>query len=267
MKWYETSPTVWHSTWTPIAEGMATRGQQATCCPRWPPLPPAQSHPLHLLDDACGMANCKWHKVQTQFSMCFFKCFFSCFFCLWRRHRQILHRTICIKKIWTSSPGMLPTCRVDLYPSCLVLGDDQRSHHSTRAAISTNCQCSCLLHEPQGFMVSATKMKRWKTALEFRVASSSSSISTRVDECWWPCGRTIRATQGTRLLTYLGGENNDSSCEKSNSKLWCPNGALLISTSPASATCPTLSLSISFKHQTNSGWRCALPRAYQLPGR
>ena len=193
--------------------------------------------------------------------------FFSCFFCLWRRHRQILHRTICIKKIWTSSPGMLPTCRVDLYPSCLVLGDDQRSHHSTRAAISTNCQCSCLLHEPQGFMVSATKMKLWKTALEFRVASSSSSISTRVDECWWPCGRTIRATQGTRLLTYLGGENNDSSCEKSNSKLWCPNGALLISTSPASATCPTLSLSISFKHQTNSGWRCALPRAYQLPGR
>ena len=125
MKWYETSPTVRHSTWTPIAEGMATRGQQATCCPRLPPLPPAQSHPLHLLDAGWCRMLAVWRTVNdTKFkrSSMFF---FNVFLCLWRRHRQILHRTICIKNIWTSSPGMLPaelSCILPLFAGTVPCG-------------------------------------------------------------------------------------------------------------------------------------------------
>ena len=74
-----------------------------------------------MMQDACGMANCKWHKVQTQHVM-FFLMFFLC---LWRRHRQILHRTICIKNIWTSSPGMLPaelSCILPLFAGTVPCG-------------------------------------------------------------------------------------------------------------------------------------------------
>ena len=85
---------------------------------------------ISLMQDACGMANCKRHKVQTQHGL-----FCACGGDI----QQILHRTICISEA--------------VLPECLVLGDDQGSHHSTRAAISTNCQCSCLLHEPQGCQV------------------------------------------------------------------------------------------------------------------